>query len=184
MGKLTITTSHLNGAAIINASPNEDERGSFNRCFCYNELSELMGEQQIVAVNHSRSDEIGTIRGIHYQRPPFAEIKMVRCLKGKVFDVMVDLRSESETFLQWHSEILSSKNHKMMFIPESFGHGFQVLEPKSELLYLHTAPFKVEAEGGVLYNDPAIGIKWPLAVTEISVRDLLHNPISIDRFTL
>ncbi len=184
MGKLTIEHSYLNGAAIITAEPHEDERGTFNRCYCAEELTELMGERQIIAVNHSKSNHVGTIRGIHYQRPPYAEVKMVRCLKGKVFDVMVDLRSDSDTFLQWHGEIISSLNHKTLFIPEGFGHGFQVLVSESELLYLHTASFNQEAEGGVLYNDPAINIEWPLIVTEISERDLSHNKISVDHFIL
>lgn len=182
MGKLTIHKIELSGAAVIETEPFEDERGSFNRLFCSEELSELLGDRQIVAVNQSRSVNVGTVRGMHYQRSPFMEVKMVRCLRGKVFDVMVDLRKESPTFLQWYSEVLTPDNHKMMFIPEGFGHGFQVLERESELLYLHTAPYNGTSEDGVRFDDPVIGIEWPLGVTDISERDRSHSLINPNTF--
>ncbi|WDN90096.1 dTDP-4-dehydrorhamnose 3,5-epimerase [Desulfosarcina sp. BuS5] len=108
---------------------------------------------------------------MHFQRPPMAEIKMVRCICGSVFDVIIDLRKGSPSFLKWHGEILSSENMKMMYIPEGFAHRFQTLQPNSELLYLHTEFYSPEHEDGVCYNDPKIGIKWPLEVTEISDKD-------------
>lgn len=184
MAKLIIHQIELSGAAVVETKPFEDERGSFNRLFCSDELSELLGDRAIVAVNYSRSVKVGTVRGMHYQRSPYMEVKMVRCMRGKVFDVMVDLRKESSTFLHWHSEVLTPDNHKMMFIPEGFAHGFQVLEENSELLYLHTAEYHGASEGGVRFNDPLIGIEWPLELSDISDRDLSHSLISPDIFYL
>lgn len=174
MGKLKIELLKLQGAAVISTNPFEDHRGSFNRLFCSEELGELLKGEQIVAVNHSATNEIGAIRGLHYQSTPFEEIKMVRCLRGKVFDVMVDIRKNSPTYLQWHSEILTPEKQNMMFIPQGFAHGFQVLEEKSELLYFHTAHYSSESERAFHYSDPQIAIKWPLEVTDISDRDNSH----------
>ena len=184
MGKLTIHKIELSGATVVETEPFEDKRGSFSRLFCSEELSELLGDRRIVAVNHSRNVNEGTVRGIHYQRSPFREVKMVRCLRGKVFDVMVDLRKESPTFLQWHSEVLTPDNYKMMFIPEEFGHGFQVLEKDSELLYLHTAPYNETSEAGVRFDDPVIGIEWPLRTTHVSERDRSFSLINPSTFIL
>jgi dTDP-4-dehydrorhamnose 3,5-epimerase len=108
---------------------------------------------------------------MHFQHPPKAEIKMVKCLRGSVFDVIVDLRRDSDTLLQWYGEILSDDNLKMMYVPEGFAHGFQTLEEKTELLYLHTEFYSPEHEGGVRYNDPRLNISWPVEVTEVSEKD-------------
>ncbi len=175
MGKLIIKPLHLNGAAVITTNPFEDHRGSFNRFFCSDELRELLGGEQIEAVNYSTTNQVGAIRGLHFQAAPFEEIKMVRCLKGKVFDVMVDVREDSPTYLQWHSEILTAEKENMMFIPKGFAHGFQVLEEKSELLYFHTAQYSHDSECALNYKDPKINIKWPLKVTDISSRDESHK---------
>ena len=113
----------------------------------------------------------GTIRGMHFQRSPMAEIKIVKCLNGSIFDVMIDMRSNSSTFLNWYGERLSAENMKMMYIPEGFAHGFQTLEKNSELLYLHTESFSPKYEGGVRFDDPDLAIDWPLPVTDISERD-------------
>ena len=118
---------------------------------------------------------------MHFQYPPSAEMKMVRCLRGRVFDVAVDLRQGSATFLQWHAEELSADNNRMFIIPEGFAHGFQVLDESSELLYLHTAAYNPSAEGGLRFDDPAIGIDWPLTITDISLRDQQH-PLLSDEF--
>lgn len=120
----------------------------------------------------------GAIRGMHFQNPPYAEMKLVRCLRGRVWDVAIDLRAGSETFLRWHAEELSAENRLMMAIPEGFAHGFQVLEPESELLYLHTAVYHRSSEGGVPFDDPRLAIRWPLPVTDVSVRDAQHPPIT------
>jgi len=108
---------------------------------------------------------------LHFQYAPFAEMKLVRCLRGRVFDVAVDLRARSGTFLSWHAEELSKDNYQMMVIPEGCAHGFQVLEPDSELLYLHTAPYAPSSEGGVAFDDSRLAINWPLPPTDISKRD-------------
>jgi dTDP-4-dehydrorhamnose 3,5-epimerase len=133
-------------------------------------------------INYSQTETVGTIRGLHYQIPPYAEMKLVRCLRGRVWDVAVDLREGSPTFLHWHAEELSRKNTRMLVIPEGCAHGFQVLEKGSEMLYLHTSLFEKSAESAVRYDDPALSIPWPLAVTDISERDRNH-PIINKLFT-
>jgi len=115
---------------------------------------------------------------MHYQNPPAAEMKLIRCLKGRIFDVALDLRKNSETFMQWHAEELSPDNNNLLVIPEGCAHGFQVLEGGSELLYLHTQRYKPEHEGGIRFDDPSINIKWPLAPADISIRDQSHPLIS------
>ena len=167
----------LDGAARIEAEPFQDHRGLFARFFCTRELGRLFGERQIVNVNLSRTLQTGAIRGMHFQYPPHQEMKLVRCLRGAVFDVLIDLRPDSPTFLKWHGEVISAANMKMLCLPEGFAHGFQVLEPYSEVLYLHTAFYAPDAQGGLRYDDPAVGIEWPLKVTEISQKDASHPPL-------
>jgi dTDP-4-dehydrorhamnose 3,5-epimerase len=152
----------------------KDERGAFARLFCEQELSSVIGQRKIIQINHSCTAAIGAVRGMHFQHAPYAEMKLVRCLKGKVWDVSVDLRPQSPSYKRWYAQELSAQNAHMMVIPEGFAHGFQVLEVGSELLYLHTAIYKPESEGGVRHDDPAIGITWPLPVTDISARDSKH----------
>jgi dTDP-4-dehydrorhamnose 3,5-epimerase len=152
----------------------KDERGAFARLFCEQELSPAIGHRKIVQINHSCTEAVGAVRGLHFQRAPHTEMKLVRCLKGKVWDVAVDLRPNSPSYKRWYAQELSPHNALMMVIPEGFAHGFQVLESGSELLYLHTAFYKPEAEDGVRHDDPALGITWPLPVTDISVRDSSH----------
>jgi len=161
----------LQGAYIVESNSYEDHRGKFTRIFCQEELKKIGHSKPIVQINHSLTKEIGSVRGMHYQKPPKAEIKMVQCLKGEVFDVIVDLREDSPTFLKWHGEILSSKNMKMMYIPEGFAHGFQVLESNSELLYFHTEFYNPLYEAGVRYNDPKMNIAWLLKPINISEKD-------------
>jgi dTDP-4-dehydrorhamnose 3,5-epimerase len=148
-----------------------DKRGAFARLFCEQELSSIIGARRIVQVNHSFTQAVGAVRGLHFQREPYAEMKLVQCLRGKVWDVAVDLRSDSCSYKQWYAQQLSPQNAYMMVIPEGFAHGFQVLEEGSELLYLHTAIYNPEFEDGVRYDDPELGITWPLPVTDISRRD-------------
>ena len=170
----------LEGAFVIEPEPSTDDRGLFARIFCKEELQSILHGKSIVQVNHSMTRHKGAIRGMHFQRPPTAEIKMVKCLRGSVFDVMIDLRRDSSTFLKWHGEILSAENTKMMYIPEGCAHGFQILEQNSELLYLHTEFYSPEYEGGVRYDDPMITISWPLEVMDISKRDQNHPLLSHD----
>jgi dTDP-4-dehydrorhamnose 3,5-epimerase len=167
----------LGGLYIVETSFVSDHRGAFSRLFCEQELAEAIGGRKIVQINQSVTIAPGTVRGMHYQNPPHAEMKLVRCIKGRVWDVTIDLRAESPTFLQWHAEELSPQNARMLIIPEGCAHGFQALESYSELLYLVTACYKPEAEGGVMPNDPRIAIDWPLPLKILSERDKQHGLI-------
>jgi len=158
-----------------------DHRGAFARLFCSGALEEIVGSRQIVQVNHSRTQTIGAVRGLHYQRPPHAEMKLVRCLKGRIWDVAVDLRAGSSTFLRWHAEELSAENSRMLVLPEGCAHGFQVLEEGSELLYLHTAFYTPASEGGIQPTDPKLAIGWPLPIKDLSDRDRTH-PLVTNEF--
>jgi dTDP-4-dehydrorhamnose 3,5-epimerase len=168
------------GLLLAESAPRIDERGSFTRLYCQNELREVVGARQIVQINQSSTLTVGATRGLHYQHEPYAEMKLVRCIKGKVWDVAVDLRAGSPTFLKWHAEELSAENAHMMVMPEGFAHGFQVLEENSELLYLHTALYTPSAEGGVRPTDPRVSIAWPLAPQDLSDRDRNHPLLTSD----
>jgi len=168
------TSTPINGVALVETVRFRDHRGAFARLFCEHALAGMLGERHIVQINHSRTAQVGAVRGMHFQHAPHAEMKMVRCLKGHVWDVTVDLRKESETFLHWYGVELSADNDRMMVVPEGCAHGFQALEADSELLYLHTATYAPDAEGGVRYDDPRLAIDWPLDVSDISERDKSH----------
>lgn len=171
---MKITSLKIQGAAVVHAEALQDERGAFARWFCGQDLSGLLCGRQIVNINHSRTEDAGAIRGMHFQRKPALEMKFVRCTRGEVYDVLVDLRQGSPTFLHWHAERLSPKAMNMLVVPEGVAHGFQVIEPGSEMLYLHTTPYAPDYEGGVRYDDPAIGVDWPMAPTVVSPRDRSH----------
>lgn len=156
---------------VAKTDAHEDTRGSFMRLFCEEDLNVDGAAHRVRQINHSISKHCGTIRGLHYQVPPFSEVKYVRCLRGSVFDVAVDLRADKPTYLKWHGEILSADNARMMIIPEGFAHGFQTLEDDCALLYLHTQTYQPGAEGGLHYADPQLAIDWPLAPTIISDKD-------------
>ena len=179
---MNLKQTPIRGLAVLVSKPFEDHRGRFSRLFCQRELATVISKHQILQINHSRTIALGAIRGLHFQYPPYAEMKLVRCLKGRVWDVAVDLRSGSSTFLHWHAEELSPENGRMIIIPEGFAHGFQVLEANSELLYLHTEFYTPEAEGGVAWNDPTLAISWPLPAADLSDRDQ-KNPIISEVFT-
>jgi len=161
----------LDGVYTIQLSPFIDDRGSFSRLFCNHELSRIGLASEIVQVNHSVNKDKGTIRGMHFQYPPDAEIKIIRCIKGKVFDVVVDLRENSSTFLKWFGMELASEKYNMMYIPQGCAHGFQTLEENCELLYFHTAFYKPTSEGAIRFDDPMISIQWPLEPVNISLKD-------------
>lgn len=177
---MQLTDTPISGLQVAETELRIDLRGSFKRCFCTSDLADAVFPRNIVQINHSCTVQIGAIRGMHFQYPPCAEMKMVRCLRGRVFDVAVDLRRGSPTFLEWHAEELSAHNSRMFIIPEGFAHGFQVLEASSELLYLHTAPYNPSAEGGIRHDDPTIGIDWPLKTTDLSLRDQQHPLLNDD----
>ena len=179
---MRIHRTPIAGLVLVESTLQTDERGFFTRLYCQKELGELVGERQIVQINQSSTRTVGAVRGLHYQREPYAEMKLVRCIKGKVWDVAVDLRASSSTFLHWHAEELSAENAYMMVSPEGFAHGFQVLEQDSELVYLHTAFYVPAAEGGIRPTDPELPIAWPLAPQDLSDRDLNH-PLLTSEFT-
>ena len=159
------------GAYVIEFEPLRDERGLFARTFCQREFAKIGFDRQIVQINHSITSQKGTIRGMHYQQPPACEIKIIRCVLGAIFDVMVDLRLASNTFLQWFGVELSKGNTSMVYIPEGFAHGFQTLTDNAELIYLHSAFYSPEYECGLRFDDPALSIVWPLPVSVISAKD-------------
>ncbi|CAB3920922.1 MULTISPECIES: dTDP-4-dehydrorhamnose 3,5-epimerase family protein [Achromobacter] len=165
------------GMCIVTSTAHRDERGAFTRLFCRDTLRHIMDDRQILQINYSTTNSLGAVRGLHFQTSPHAEMKLVRCLRGKVWDVVVDLRSDSPTFLQWHAETLDAESLKMIVIPEGCAHGFQALAVDSELIYLHTALYRPDHEGGLRYDDPALKIAWPLPPTDISIRDRSHPPI-------
>jgi dTDP-4-dehydrorhamnose 3,5-epimerase len=145
--------------------------------YCAHELREALGERIIVQANRTATVRAGTVRGMHFQRPPHAEAKLVACIRGRVLDVALDLRRGSPTFLRWHAEELSEDNGVSLLIPEGCAHGFQSLEDGVEMLYFHTAAHVPSAEGGVDALDPRLGIPWPLAVVNRSPRDASHPAI-------
>lgn len=166
----TIPTS-LSDAYIINRRLICDDRGSLNRIFCKSDLSECIRDKKINQINITKTSLKGTIRGLHFQIGHFSETKIVTCLRGSVFDVIVDIRPNSRTYLRYQSIYLSEENNQSVLIPEGFAHGFQSLENNSELLYLHTAPYNKYYEKGIDAFDPKLNINWPLPVTLRSSRD-------------
>lgn len=165
--------------AVLRRKPVGDPRGYFERMFCAEELADLM-DRPIRQINRSFTAAAGTVRGLHFQHPPEAEIKLVTCLRGEVFDVAVDLRSGSPTFLQWHAVHLRSDEHCTFVIPRGFAHGFQALTQDCELLYLTTADYAPESEGGLNPCDPRLSIDWPLPVAGLSTRDQASSFLSDD----
>ncbi len=179
MGSLVhVSKLELDGLLLITPQMHTDERGEFGRIFCKKEFYTECVDFNIKQVNHSITKRKGSLRGMHFQYPPKCESKLVKCVKGKVFDVVVDIRRGSSTFLQWVSVELSEDNRQMLYIPVGFAHGFQTLENNSELIYFHSDYYSPGLEGGLKYNDPILSISWPLSVTETSKRDCKHKCIN------
>jgi len=179
MGKLKLTNLPLAGAFIIEPNKYEDNRGSFSRVFCKKELSTVF-DGTIAQINHSVTAQKGSVRGLHFQYFPSAEVKMIKCIKGSVWDVIVDIREDSSTFLQSYCTILSSENMRTMYIPKGFAHGFQTLEDDAQLLYLHSELYSPDHEGALNVLDSVLGIEWPLPFTDLSERDTNHPMINND----
>jgi len=175
---MNLINTPILGLLVAESKSAQDHRGSFSRFFCEAALHESLHSKHITQINHSHTTALGSVRGLHFQHPPHAEIKFVRCLKGRVWDVVVDLRKGSRTFLKWFSQELSPENSLMMIIPEGCGHGFQSLEPNCEMLYLHTASYSPEHESGLRPNDPMLNISWPLPITTLTDRDRNHPLIN------
>ncbi len=171
---MMIKDTRLDGVFVVETNRRKDSRGSFYRAFCDTELKPILSGRRINQINISQTTSVGAVRGLHFQYPPKAEMKLIRCLQGAVWDVVVDLRKGSNTFLQWESFLLDAHEAQMIVIPEGCGHGFQVVKENSQLLYLHTEVYARESEGGVRYDEPLLGIEWPLPVTDISERDQGH----------
>ena len=171
---MIFSPTFLAGSFVVEPKVLADDRGWFARFYCKNEFKEIGHEKEWVQLNHSVTSKTGSIRGMHYQVQPFREIKMVKCIAGAVYDVIIDLRKDSPTFLKWLGTELSAKNRKMLYIPEGFAHGFQCLEDNCELIYHHSEFYKPNSEGGIRHDDPMININWPLPVTVVSQRDQSH----------
>jgi dTDP-4-dehydrorhamnose 3,5-epimerase len=164
----------LQGSYVVRPQPVRDERGWFARTYCSKEFRQIGHSSEWVQLNHSFTAKKGTIRGMHYQLPPFKEIKLVRCINGKIFDVIIDIRAGSPTFLRSFSTELSSTNMDMLYIPAGFAHGFQTLTDDCELVYHHSQFYTPAAEAGIKYDDPTVNIHWPLPLTAVSDRDNSH----------
>ena len=175
---MIFTETILKGSYVIELALFTDERGWFTRTYCKNEFENIGHKKEWIQINHSFTTLKGTIRGMHYQLAPFAEIKLVRCIAGAVYDVIIDIRKDSPTFLKWYGVELSASNKKMIYIPEGFAHGFQALSDNAELIYHHSEAYTPGMEGGIRYNDEWVNIKWPLPVSSISERDNSHDQLN------
>lgn len=173
--KLNVFKGKLEDLLIIKNEKFEDERGSFIRAFDYEILKKYFKNFNVSAINISETNKKGTLRGLHFQKYPFQEIKIIRCIKGKIFDVAVDLRKDSKSFLQYESIILEEGDNKAFVIPEGCAHGFQTLKDNCSIIYIHSKQYSKESEDGVNYLDPRLNIKWPEKVTFISNRDKSLN---------
>src|SRR6478672_10128827 len=168
---MTSTETKLQGAFVIELERREDERGFFARAFCQHEFADHGLKPVIAQANIAFNTQQGTIRGMHFQYPPAAETKVVRCTRGAILDVIVDLRPESSTYLEHVAVELTADNHYALYVPERFAHGYQVLEDDTETSYQVGEFYAPGAEGGLLHNDPRLGLVWPLPVTVISEKD-------------
>ncbi|MGL3104509.1 dTDP-4-dehydrorhamnose 3,5-epimerase family protein [Bradyrhizobium sp. BR 1432] len=168
------------GIWITESTVHSDHRGTFHRLFCANEEQKIIGARRIVQINLSLTHSVGAVRGLHYQKPPMAEMKIVRCLRGRVFDVAVDLRKNSPTFLKWTAVELTPDNRRSFIIAEGCAHGFQILEENSEVLYLHTAFYSPPDEGSVRFDEPMVGVVWPLPPIDLSTRNSNHPLLDVD----
>lgn len=180
MARFDFISTPLAGLALVQRKVIEDHRGFLSRFYCAEEFRESGFCRPIAQINQTLTRSRGAVRGMHFQYPPYAEAKLVSCLRGEIFDVAVDLRRDSPTFLHWHGVILSAKNRQSLLIPEGFAHGFQTLTEDCELIYLHTEAYHPEAEGALNFADSKLGIVWPLVTTEISDRDMNHKLIDQD----
>ena len=168
---MTFTETILKGSFIIDLSVFTDDRGGFARTFCKKEFQKIGHTKEFVQFNHSYNTLKGTVRGMHYQVPPYQEIKLIRCIKGAVQDVIIDMRKDSPTFLQHINVELNEENKKMIYVPEGFAHGFQTLVDDTQLMYHHTEYYAPNADAGLSHNDKTLNIKWTLPVSVISEKD-------------
>lgn len=169
---MNLSPTALSGVFVVERSVHGDSRGFLSRLFCADALRVAGWTSPVAQINHTFTAAAGTVRGMHFQHPPHAEMKLVSCLAGDIWDVAVDLRRDSPTFLQWHAERLSAENRRALLIPEGCAHGFQTLVDQCVLVYCHSTAHAPAAEGGVRHDDPTLNIPWPLPVRNVSERDL------------
>jgi len=179
--RFVISETPLQGLRLIERKPIGDNRGYLERLFCQDEFADVLLGKKIVQINQTQTTVRGTVRGLHFQHPPHSETKIVSCLEGEVFDVAVDLRRNSPTFLKWHGEKLSSDNHKTFLIPDGFAHGFQNLSDTCKMMYFHTSAYNQLSEGGLCPTDSKLAIDWLLPLVNVSDRDASH-PLIDDHF--
>ena len=175
-----VSETSLAGLKVFERKPFGDDRGYFSRLFCAKELAAAGWNKPVSQINYSVTRTRGTIRGMHFQYPPNAEMKLVSCLRGEVWDVVVDIRAGSPTLMKWHSEVLSSSNCRALLIPEGFAHGFQALTDNCELIYIHSNEYSPTAEAGINAEDPMLSVNWPLPLEKISLKDKRHPMLERD----
>jgi dTDP-4-dehydrorhamnose 3,5-epimerase len=180
---MIFTQTELKGAYIIELEKLEDERGYFARSWCQREFEAQGLDTRLVQCNISLSRKKGTLRGIHFQLPPFTETKLVRCTRGALFDVIIDLRPDSPSFLKWIGVELTALNGKMMYVPKGFAHGFQTLEDDTEVFYQMSEFYAPDYARGVRWNDPLLRIRWPGEVTIISAKDQTYQDCDVSQFS-
>lgn len=168
---MKFVATELDGAWIIELDRLEDERGFFARSFCQRDFDELGMNSTVVQSNISFNASRGTLRGMHYQVAPAEESKLVRCTQGSIVDIIVDMRKDSPTYREHISVELSADNHRSLFVPANFAHGFQTLEDNTEVMYMVSGFYTPECERGLRFNDPALNIHWPLPVDQVSDKD-------------
>lgn len=178
MSRFEVIDTPLAGLKMVRRQRLGDSRGFLSRLFCAEELAATGFDRPIAQINHTFTARQGTVRGMHFQRPPHAEIKLVSCVRGEVWDVAVDVREGSPTFLRWHAARLSADNGQALLIPAGFAHGFQALTDDVELLYCHSAAHAAQAEAGLNPMDERLAVEWPLPIAELSARDTRHPPIT------
>jgi dTDP-4-dehydrorhamnose 3,5-epimerase len=179
--RFNVLDTPLQGLRLVERMPTKDTRGYFERLFCETDLIEVLDNRAVSQINCSVTRDAGAVRGLHFQVSPCAETKLVSCTRGEIFDVAVDLRGSSETFLQWFGVKLSEENSRSLLIPGGFAHGFQVMSPDSQVLYVNTAPYSQVCERVINALDPRIAISWPLAIGLRSERDV-RAPMLEDNF--
>ena len=168
---MTFTETKIKGAYLIDIKKISDDRGFFGRAYCVKEFERLGITNEVVQVNVSSNNKKGTLRGLHMQVAPAEETKLVRCTRGSIFDVLVDLRPESETFLQWTGVTLNSREFNMLYVPEGCAHGYLTLEDDTDVMYQVTEYYTPDAERGFRWNDPTFNISWPIEPLVISAKD-------------
>ena len=180
MSRFEFFPTPISDLYVVERMPMRDERGSLERIFCADEFLKIGLLDQIKQINLVVTKDKSVVRGMHFQYPPHAEAKFVTCIRGKIYDVAIDIRRESPTFLHWHGEELSAENSRSLFLPKGFAHGYQTLTEDCEMIYLHSNSYQIESEGALNAEDPLLDIRWPLPITGLSDRDRNHANINDD----